>query len=680
MRTQARAGADADVPTSSADRHGAGRIREQLPSLILIAVAGGLVAAFFLALYAVKQYPMPIGWDTPRYLDQTNLVAAHGLAGVPQHLPPPIKTLPSRGGFPIVILTMSSLFHAGTFTLAAVAPPAAAVAVALAAGALVSSVRRRPAWEAAAVAVMVGTSSVVIRLMAPETYTDNLFASAIFVAALVALISSAQGGEGFWAAVVLLGAGGIAHGPSFAVVAVALAVAAVALVPQSLRRWRSGERLLSTPAARLAGAAVGGGAVAAAGIFGVLRAAPDTPKLSRGELLKKVRDDVPLYRYWLIGPVAAVGAWALGTGRPAAAQPPDDGVRRRASRVLLTLLLAWTAVCVGGAVLFFLGRNAPAHRFLSFLLPLPILVAVGVLALGTLVGGRLGRRAGAAVVLAGVLGVAAVGTFELYVELAGPRRGVEWIDPAKIHDAAGAAAYLTAAGVPVEAPVVYVIDDTGPNPLSYVPEMTYMLRSVLPAERVPHTYVYVGNPLKYLAGRPTYRSHPSTYDVNANRFWPTVQALLPQHPVSILLASYNPLYTVVAHEHPAWVVGTDVLVLSGPRPSDQVPSPAIPTGPRTFAAGIGSGAGTIVAFTAIGLGWVLALFPRGLRPFERLALAPAVGIAVLILGGIAADGVGLRLVGAGGAGIPIAVALLGAGAARLRLRRADPNPSSPAPA
>src|SRR5207244_3286013 len=207
MRTQARAGADADVPTSPADRHGAGRIREQLPSLILIAVAGGLVAAFFLALYAVKQYPMPIGWDTPRYLDQTNLVAAHGLAGVPQHLPPPIKTLPSRGGFPIVILTLSSLFHAGTFTLAAVAPPAAAVAIALAAG---------------------------------------------------------------------------------------------ALVPASLRAWRAGDAFLATPSARLAGALAGGGAVAAAGIFGVLRAAPDTPKLSRGELLKKVHDDVPLYRYWLI--------------------------------------------------------------------------------------------------------------------------------------------------------------------------------------------------------------------------------------------------------------------------------------------------------------------------------------------------------------------------------------------
>ena len=153
--------------------------------------------------------------------------------------------------------------------------------------------------------------------------------------------------------------------------------------------------------------------------------------------------------------------------------------------------------------------------------------------LGTLVGGRLGRRAGAAVVLAGVLGVAAVGTFELYVELAGPRRGVEWIDPAKIHDAAGAAAYLTAAGVPVEAPVVYVIDDTGPNPLSYVPEMTYMLRSVLPADRLPHTYFYVGDPDNYLAGVPTYRARPGTYNANARRFWPTIQTLLPRRTVLV---------------------------------------------------------------------------------------------------------------------------------------------------
>ena len=62
------------MPQAPADRPRAARAREHLPSLLLIAVTGGLVAAFFLAIYALKQYPMPIGWDTPRYLDQTNLV------------------------------------------------------------------------------------------------------------------------------------------------------------------------------------------------------------------------------------------------------------------------------------------------------------------------------------------------------------------------------------------------------------------------------------------------------------------------------------------------------------------------------------------------------------------------------------------------------------------------------
>src|SRR2546430_12758899 len=76
-----------------------GWVREHLPGITLVALAGAGVAAFFLFLYWVKQYPMPIGGDTPRYLDQASLVAAHRLAGVPEELPPPLKTLPSRGGF-----------------------------------------------------------------------------------------------------------------------------------------------------------------------------------------------------------------------------------------------------------------------------------------------------------------------------------------------------------------------------------------------------------------------------------------------------------------------------------------------------------------------------------------------------------------------------------------------------
>ena len=220
---------DVAQPPPSPRTGGRGWLREQLPAFIVVAVAGALVAAFFLGLYWAKHFDMPIGWDTPRYLDQANLVAAHGLAGVPDELPPPIKTLPSRGGTPIVLLTLSSLFGVSTFKVAAVVPPAAAMALALAAGALVTWTLRRGPWSLAAVALLVGTSAVVIRLMAPETYADNLFAGAILTAALVPLLASALGGGGFVAAVILIGAGAIAHSASFAVVALALVLGALVL-------------------------------------------------------------------------------------------------------------------------------------------------------------------------------------------------------------------------------------------------------------------------------------------------------------------------------------------------------------------------------------------------------------------------------------------------------------------
>ena len=401
---------DVAQPPPSPRTGGRGWLREQLPAFVVVAVAGALVAAFFLGLYWAKHYDMPIGWDTPRYLDQANLVAAHGLAGVPDELPPPIKTLPSRGGTPIVLLTLSSLFGVSTFKVAAVVPPAAAMALALAAGALVTWTLRRGPWSLAAVALLVGTSAVVIRLMAPETYADNLFAAAILTAALVPLLASAVGGGGFVAAVILIGAGAIAHSASFAVVALALVLGALVLLPGSVRSWRRGELSpFATPSARIAGAVAGGGAIAAAAIFGVLRAAPDTPKLSRGELVKKLRDDVPLYRYWLTAPLAALGAVALWRAPRSGWNGDGDGAeharpaRPGAARILLLFLLSWVAIALAGVALYLAGRNSPAHRFLSFLVPLPILVAVGVLWLGRLAGARAGRAAGAVVVIAAVL-------------------------------------------------------------------------------------------------------------------------------------------------------------------------------------------------------------------------------------------------------------------------------------
>jgi hypothetical protein len=639
-------------------------LREHLPSFLVVALAGTLVAAFFLGLYWAKRYDMPIGWDTPRYLDQANLVAAHGLSGVPRQLPPPIKTLPSRGATPIVLLTLSSLFGVSTFKLAAVVPPAAAMALALAAGALVSWTLRRGPWSLAAAAVLMGTSAVAIRLMAPETYSDNLLAAAVLTAALVPLLRSASGGPGFGAAAILIGAGAIAHSPSFVVVALAVVLASVLFLPGSWRSWREGlASPLETPSARLAGAVGVGGAIAAVVTFGVLRVAPDTPKVSRGELVKKLREDVPLYRYWLTGPLAALGAVALfrdrvdarhGAGAGGSAVKVEHGGRPRSPQILLAILIAWIAVSIGGVALYLLGRDTPAHRFLSFLIPLPILMAAGVLWLGRLAGrsvargraGRSGRAASVAVVGAAVIALGAIGYHDLYTTLAGPSRGVEWLDAGKVQDAATAAAYLDAVGVPRNAPVVFVVDDRGPNPLSYVPEMAYMLRAVLPADRVPHAYIYVGDPDAYLAGKPTYRPWPRTYDANADRFWPTIRTLLPDRPVALMLSSFDPAYGAFAA------------------------APPIPSGPRVLLQGALIGGAALVVLTLVGLGWAFGLTPTGVRPFETFALAPAFGIAFLVLGGIAADAVGIRLAGAGGASVPIAVGVVGAAVATGRAFRA----------
>lgn len=663
-------------------------MRRHSPDLLVLAGTAGGLLAFFLAIYVARRYPMPIGWDTPRYISQTNFVAERGLSGVPHLLPPPIKTLASRAGFPVMALTLGGLLGQSTFLMAAMVPAAAAVALALASGAVVSWTLRRGVWELVATAVVVGTSTVVIRLMAPETYTDNLLAAAVFVAALVPTIAAVRDGRGFVAAAALFAVGGMAHAPFLGVMLGILALTAALYAPASWRRFKGGASLSSTPTARLAMVGGGAGALTALGIFGLLRTGPDQVKLTPPELAQKLREDLPLYRLPLILPVAALGAAVLARVRvpsdstngaaPTALRPVGRARERDGfgPRFLLALLLAWSAVVGGGVAAYYLGADSPAHRFLSFWLALPILAAIGLLGAGRLVaavaarrgGARVGRVAGAAVVAAGVGLVAFLGYRTYYVTL--PRtRGVEWLQVDKVRDAATAASYLERAGIAATAPVVFVVDDSGPKPEFYVPEMAYMLRSALPVDRVQHTFIYAGDPDRYLAGLPTYRPSPVNYDLNENRFWPSIRALLPRRPVALLLASFNPAYERYAADHAQDVAAPGLAVLAGPRLGSAIPRVTAPIGPIGRKANALVGLGVIAALSLIGVGWALALLPSGVRPFEVAALSLAFGIALLLVGGILADAVGIRLQGSGGAVTSALVAVTGWAAAAIRLRR-----------
>jgi hypothetical protein len=655
---------------------------EHLAPLAITFLVGAALLLFLLGIYKVKHYVMPIGYDTPRYLFQTTLVSQFGLADVPHVLPPPTRSLATRTGFPVVALTLSSLFSASTFKLAVAVPAAAATAIALATGAFVSWAFRRSAWEFGAIALIFGTSSVLVRLYAPETYTDNLLASAILMAALVPILSAVRDGPGMGSSIALLGLAGVIHPQIFGLFAAILVLTALVYLPGSWRAWRRGDADLGrTPAARLGLLTGGASAVAAAGFLAALRDWPVGPRQTRFELAKKLRADIPLYRFPLTLPIAALGAVSLGTTGSGRSRGPGDArfpslqgsSESFAARFLLALCAAWGAVTVAGLVAYRLGTGIAAHRLLSLLFPIPILMALGILGLGRALAFRIGAATGKAVMLMGIGVVAFLGYRDLYVNLP-LQRGIEFLDQGKVRDAAAAETYLDRAGVPLEAPVVFVIDDRGPNPLSFVPEMAYMIRSVLPAERILHAYFYVGDPRNYLAGKPTYRDRPAQYNANAQRFWPAIQRLLPGRPVAMVLASYNRAFDDFVASNPESVVAPNVALLAGPRPPTPIVRPPFPSGPRGEAEGALLGVGTILVLTLIGIGWALAALPRSLRSFELAALSPALGLAALVATGMIVDALGFRLGGPGGTLTPILAGAAGGAAAWLAHRKRRPGP------
>jgi hypothetical protein len=634
-------------------------------------LAAVLVGGFFLGLYLVKGYRMPIGWDTARYVSEANLAADLGLSGVERLTPPPHIVQTSRVGYSALDLTLSSLFALSRFKLATTIPPAATVALALAAGVFASAALRRGPWEAAAVALAVGVSPTLIRLMAPETYAENLLALAPLTAALVVVLSARPpDGAALAGAVVLIVGGALSHGPSAAIVAGAVGLTALVYAPASWRAWRRRETgLLATPAGYLGATAVGAGFLTSAAVYGLLGVLPERFHIGRRVLAQKLAADLPLYRLPVGLPIAAIGLADLVERRLSGAEhEARSSTRWSRPGLALALLAGWTLLTAVGIALFVAGRASPAHRFLALLIPLPILIGAGVVTLGRVVGTRSRPILGVAVVLVGLTAMVVAGYENYYREL--PReRGVLWMDPQKIQDAATATDYLDRVGVPLDAPVVFVVEDTGPQPVAYVPLMTYMLRSVLPAERIEHAYAYVGDPDAFLASRPTLRDEPDSYNGNSLRFWGALQPLLSDRPVTLLLSSFNPAYGRFAAEHPERIVAPNVAVVQGPLPPQPLGAAVVPSAPQGPLQLLLVGAATLGMLALAGLGWGLALFPRGLRSYELLALAPAMGIAVVVIAGLVVDGLGVRLTGIGGALVPIIAAAAGFAAAVPRLRR-----------
>lgn len=597
------------------------RDRRWVAAVAVCAAIGLFVLAFYLSVYAVRGYDQPLGYDTARYLWRTNCVANGGLSQLRRCAAAP-AALPSRPGYPMVTLLLSAITRVPRHQLAAVVPPLAACAIALAGAAMVSWALGPDPKRFAVVGIVIGVSPMLIALANPEAYADTMMACAIGMAGLLAAMVVAEGGRGIVAASALLAAAAVVHSATGVVMAAVIVGVVLSYLPAALVALRSGASVRRTPMVRLSFVLGGALAVWAAVLAGVVRARPDSYRVLAANLEEKLRSHWPRLGFPVGVPAAAVGAVALVRGRV----PAVDNGRRR---MLLSVLLAWVGVVTLALVLWFAGWKLPIHRFLLLALAIPILGAIALLWLGDRAGrGRPGR--GVIVLVAGCVAVAGAG-YLLWIHNAPPI-----LRSPRLDAASAATEYIK--GLPPGLPVDVVTDAHGVNPDA----LAQSFRVVLPAN-----------------------------DIAEVRF-PARAILDDPSRVVLLVKEYSQDFARQSAASPDRRVGSSILVLSGPMPNHQL---AAPRGPRLdagFPTLVGVGMLSLLLLGALGLGWGSLAFPT-LGWLERVAVAPAVGLTILVVDGLILDLVGARIGGLPGVVMIVATGVLGA---VLGLRPTSQTPSN----
>jgi len=386
-------------------------------------------------------------------------------------------------------------------------------------------------------------------------------------------------------------------------------------------------------------------------IAGILRAPFQTVEIQENprRFVPKLRTDLSRLLWPVTGPVAATGAVALERVRT----PPR-------SRFGLRLILAWTLVAAVGIAYGVATRKLPPHRFLALWVGFPgvLLLAAAVVRASEFLRARGGAVLSVAVAAAVVAGLAVIGAHAWYSH--GP--GV-WLSPVAVQEAESAARYV--GELPQGRPFVVLIGPLGRAGVLSPALKERTVRVALPPERQTDAHFFVGNPADLLAGRRTPLG-PGLTDAT-NDYWNDVRTVLPRDPpVLIVRALAEKEYAEAVSSLRARVVAPGVALLRGPPPPAALSAASIPNPVPRVRSGLAWGLALIVLLFVAGAGWTVALAGFD-APAEVLAgLCPAVGAAVIILFGLAAAKLGVRLGGVGGvatfsvatlSGVAVAVAV-----------------------
>jgi hypothetical protein len=600
--------------------------RRWLGALAIAAGIGGAILAFYLSIYQVRQYDQPIGGDTPHYLWRTNCVAAGGLEELRTCGGSVQAGLPNRVGNPILALLLSSFLPASTFTVAALLPPVATTALALAAAAFASWSLHLTRAYFAALALVLGTSPAAVSMIAPNGYVDTIVALALGVGALLLTAVAVREERGAFLAGTLLAAATIFHWATGLVLALVLLGLALFHVPRGWAVWRSGAAAGSLVAVRIGLVLSWAVLLWAVVAITAVRSRPEGFAYEAWALPQLFRSRLVGLGLPLSAPAVAIGwAW-LAWGRS------GDAARRRFLLATLSLWLGGIALAVAA---FLLGVRLPVHRFLLLGLPVPLLGGLGLLGAASFAARR-SRVVQTSVLLAGCVAVAVAG-YVLLIRASPPTTTA-----ARTESAATAGDYLDRV-VLADVPVTVVADVVSVR-RDFLAKNFLM---PLPADRIA--------------------------DVRFR--WQPIRRLDPlESGVVLAVRGYSRDFAGIAGRLPSRVVAPGVVALSGPIPAApirRVTGPRLESDlwhllPRSFAA--------LGLMVLVGGGWAAVAGGRSLRPLERVALAPVFGFTALLAGGLLADQLGLRLEGMGPAAVTF---LAAAGGAVLAWRRRGEQPPDP---
>lgn len=621
--SEPRAGETGDLPVYES--------RRQTAIWIGALLAAGLLF-FFLERYVRAGYRYPIGPDAPVYLWWTRLAAAEGLSAV------------SRPGIPAITLVVAGSTGLSIAQVLGGLGAALGAATGLA-GAVLTGDAHGPEGNGRAVSrtwlfvvggVLTGTFAVHLA----GGYFANLAYAALFLAACACLAQGQR--RGAYAAAGLLGAGGLAH-PLFFLVGGGILALAAFLARRELRE----RPLLESEPGRIAVAVGGGAAILGAGLLALLAGSGplDAPTSQDAYLRRSGLGDTlgSLYRERFVRHVLRY--------LPFLTLPLALWGIQRERGFLGRLLGGWMGVLLAGIAIGLVTSWFPAERFLNFGYVIPIAVALGLAKLLHALEQRVLALVAAGTLVVALLAVAAFTWAQQH----------PFIDDGTATKSTEAA--RVAAGFPPDTPVVYASNAPGAGAGFAAAHDANLLRSAMPVDRIRDVHIYVGSSEVVVRDQPTLMGD-EIHDTMSRDSLNELRGL-DGKPVLLVPERGSDAATAPARERRPAAQGTDTTLdmETAAIDLDQAAAPVgdDPLAPHSPWSFVLAGTLTFVLLGATGFGWAMTTTHDAAR---ATALAPAFGLAALILAAIALERLGLPLDGWGA----YAVLLLAGGPGYVMLR------------